>query len=830
MIKKYLLDHFSLASSVVLVLLANTLIGQSSELIIDLSSLDGRKNTASSISFALHKQLGRIESLKIINEDGGKGDFSLERIDIQSFHPRVRRLSNPRKEEIYYSSIQELYAVKDNMEQEVGVFIRYPQSVVGEFEMEGEDYSIEYSQCKVILEKRSSKNKRRMPSMSICSVKGDAQEALAIENTGYQKNNETKVLDIGIIMDNKCVADAGGVENAIDRVIVALALSHSDYESIYENILFNVAEIVVSDCPSCDPWLSSTDVSVLHNDVHEWSKNINIFGENDLNIFWTGREFDNDVLGSAHVGSICSNQNLALVKDLTAIPWKMRVVLSHEIGHILGASHVESAGHIMSQIINNTSTWSPKSVQNILNNLAASNCINDEEHIQCDWSGDIEISWSSVDVLSINCAMENLDSISLVVRNQENASIESIRNITSESTLISNILKSCEDYIFEFTPHCELNDGRIVELIWGAKIDSQIEVSDVYILECTTDGNGMPTYDLGLHIMNHGEVKNYTLNYKDENRSFIVYSGSNNYIFPNYSNEALSSQVLSLLYNSNEEWLCSFNYNLDEPSLDCAFRISEDFNTCGITPLGWRVTQSDNAHDLFRWSSEGPDRAIINYGNASNSLTSKTIDGTCMMVIDDDLVNLPNHSGSTILESPYFEVVNISHLQVAFDLIFDRFTLKGSNTSFLSFQANQGIGWTELKKVESGLCHWSNIWAAGCSSEMLIDLTQFEGDSIRFRWIYDDGGTGQWTGMAALDNFELTGSKIPIDPCEFGDVYIVEAPQESIVEYGSMIYINTTIDIPEAQLNITEGAIFYPGTSISQGARLFVDVEQCEEE
>ena len=112
---------------------------------------------------------------------------------------------------------------------------------------------------------------------------------------------------------------------------------------------------------------------------------------------------------------------------------------------------------------------------------------------------------------------------------------------------------------------------------------------------------------------------------------------------------------------------------------------------------------------------------------------------------------------------------------------------------------------------------------------MAYEFDQGEEDSIQFRWIYDDGGTGQWTGMAAIDNFKLTGTRVSVDPCDLGDVYIIEAPQVSIVEYGNMIHVNTTINVPQAELNIIDGAIFYPGTEIFQGASLLVDIEQCED-
>lgn len=132
-----------------------------------------------------------------------------------------------------------------------------------------------------------------------------------------------------------------------------------------DEINFFIVTQFVSNCSSCDPWTSSTDAEVLLDDFTDWGPTG--FGvTHDLGQLWTNREFDGSTVGIAWLNAVCTAFRYHCLQDFTNNANLLRVMTAHEIGHNFSATH-DAAGspHIMAPTVQNTSTWSTQSVNEI---------------------------------------------------------------------------------------------------------------------------------------------------------------------------------------------------------------------------------------------------------------------------------------------------------------------------------------------------------------------------------------------------------------------------------------------------------------------------------
>ncbi|MFT6811249.1 MAG: hypothetical protein ACJA01_004497, partial [Saprospiraceae bacterium] len=136
---------------------------------------------------------------------------------------------------------------------------------------------------------------------------------------------------------------------------------------------------------------------------------------------------------------------------------------------------------------------------------------------------------------------------------------------------------------------------------------------------------------------------------------------------------------------------------------------------------------------------------------------------------------------------------------------------KASNESYFEVNVWDGSQYVNILTDTEGTCPWSNVWQSNCVNSEAIDVTQYSNANLHVQFIYSDGKNSKWTGMIALDNFEISGSSnLTSGPCP--SVFtLTNASEEDVYEASAMIQTSGNVSINS---NIQLGA---PVTEINEG-------------
>jgi len=282
---------------------------------------------------------------------------------------------------------------------------------------------------------------------------------------------------------------------------------------------------------------------------------------------------------------------------------------------------------------------------------------------------------------------------------------------------------------------------------------------------------------------------------------------------------------------------CNGSTTFDEPAADCSLSISVDFNNCEI-PQGWSTTSTlntpiNNGDPLvqYQWKFLGTSRTFGNYASFSNASTSKTLDGTCMAIMDDDIFSSSGYSGTVTMSTPDYDASNYESLELEFDYLFHPFEDggKGVNNSYFRVEVWDGAQYVAILNDGDSSCPWSNVWVSSCKDNQVIDVTAYANAEFKVKFTYSDGGA--WAGMAAVDNFKLTG--IPQSPpsgLEGGcDEVITVSGQNVSGAYGASQMVNTdgSIQLTGPTLFSAEVIELTPGFEVRANTEFTVQNGDC---
>ena len=224
--------------------------------------------------------------------------------------------------------------------------------------------------------------------------------------------------------------------------------------------------------------------------------------------------------------------------------------------------------------------------------------------------------------------------------------------------------------------------------------------------------------------------------------------------------------IITIVADDGSDAGCAGSGVYDAPAADCAISIKADFNDCAL-PQGWNRATTNafswNGGDplvQFEWKIDDATRQFANYDDQGNAGSLKTIDGSCMAYMDDDIINHTLYTGEVTLTTASYDVSSVDTLKLIFDYNFHPFEDggKGDNSSSFAVDVYDGATWKNVLIDDSSTCPWSNVWQSTCNEYADIDISQFIGADLSVRFRYTDGDDGKWTGMIALDNIEIRGS------------------------------------------------------------------------
>jgi hypothetical protein len=165
---------------------------------------------------------------------------------------------------------------------------------------------------------------------------------------------------------------------------------------------------------------------------------------------------------------------------------------------------------------------------------------------------------------------------------------------------------------------------------------------------------------------------------------------------------------------------------------------SEDFNACEL-PSAWQVEANGNPDAV--WLVGTPDNPNSN---------GQTIDGSCMLIFDDDATGDQTPAWKARLSSPAFDASGWTDVQLSMDVAFRNY----NGSASLSILVFDGFEFQEVAVYQG---------AASQTGEQLSDYATFTADlsfyanpDMQIAIEYEDGGV--WSWWAGVDNIQITGS------------------------------------------------------------------------
>jgi hypothetical protein len=194
--------------------------------------------------------------------------------------------------------------------------------------------------------------------------------------------------------------------------------------------------------------------------------------------------------------------------------------------------------------------------------------------------------------------------------------------------------------------------------------------------------------------------------------------------------------------------------------------LSEDFNSCNL-PADWTVTATGN-----------PDAAwYVGMPNNTNS-DGSSIDGSCMLIFDDDATGENTPAWQASIESPVFDGSTWSAIRLSMDIHFRNY----NGAASLQVLVNDGNNLHEIATYQGAGSQTGTQFSE--SVTLTADLSFFSSPSMSLVIRYDDGN--DWAWWAGIDNVVIVGegSSIPVLLETFNDCSVPDG-WETQIESGA---------------------------------------------
>lgn len=234
-----------------------------------------------------------------------------------------------------------------------------------------------------------------------------------------------------------------GLDANINHVIGVLNNVHINYEynpgvNFDDGVNYEVGEIIVSTCSTCDPVSSTQNPNSLLSEFSSWVDQGGFNHPLQSAHFWSNRDFIGSAVGLAFQSAnlYCNNRGRAILEDWTTTAALLKTMVSHEIGHNFNGVHDGTTGLILSPTVTATDTWSSTSKTTISGQIAGqSGCFTACGAATCDRVTALAVS--NVTTSGFTVSWSPSGSGSYVVKVRELGTIPFINDITVSTNSVT---------------------------------------------------------------------------------------------------------------------------------------------------------------------------------------------------------------------------------------------------------------------------------------------------------------------------------------------------------------------------------------------------------
>lgn len=172
-------------------------------------------------------------------------------------------------------------------------------------------------------------------------------------------------IELGTEADALFVSQTGGVDEANARIASMVNAINGIYEfdlGLTNKIVFQRA------WEGSDPYTSSNSDTLLNQFRSNFLRFVAM--PTDDAVLFSGRDFENNVVGRAYVQAACSGYRFGVNQFYQQSDSLTRLIAAHELGHNLGGSH--TADGLMAPSINPSVTWFSANSQDQIGDYVAS--------------------------------------------------------------------------------------------------------------------------------------------------------------------------------------------------------------------------------------------------------------------------------------------------------------------------------------------------------------------------------------------------------------------------------------------------------------------------
>ena len=185
--------------------------------------------------------------------------------------------------------------------------------------------------------------------------------------------NVLREIELGTEADALFVTQTGGVDEANARIVSMVNAINGIYEfdlGLTNKIVFQRA------------WNGSDPYTTTNSDMllSQFRSNFgaNVATPTDDAVLFSGRDFENNVVGRAYVSAACSGYRFGVNQFYQQNDSITRLIVAHEMGHNVGSNHTTDG--IMAATINPSVTWFSGSSQNQIGDYVGSvSCLSQVE-------------------------------------------------------------------------------------------------------------------------------------------------------------------------------------------------------------------------------------------------------------------------------------------------------------------------------------------------------------------------------------------------------------------------------------------------------------------